>query len=91
VAGGYGQRGGAAGSAAALSDVAEGRAAGDVAGAPADAAGRAAPAAGAAVAGLEPCPVSGCKVVLPDGIRSTRGYRHLARAHVVGSADLTAS
>jgi len=64
-----------------------------VAGGPADAAGRAAPAAGAAaaVAGLEPCPVAGCKVVLPDGIRSTRGYPLLARAHVVGSADLTAS
>jgi len=93
AAGGSGQGGGAAGSSAGSSDAAAGGEAGDVPGAPGGAAGGAAPAAGAAVAaaGPEPCPVAGCTVVLPDGVRTTWGYTHLARAHVVESADLTAS
>jgi len=50
------------------------------------AAGSATPAA--ADAGPQTCPAKGCNVVLPDGVRSKRGYEHLARAHVVGEEDL---
>ena len=40
------------------------------------------PAAPAAEAAL--CPATGCTVVLPDGVRSRRGYALLRGAHVVG-------
>ena len=55
--------------------------AGDPAAAP-GAAPAGVPAAPAAEAAL--CPATGCTVVLPDGVRSRRGYAHLGGAHVVG-------
>jgi len=52
--------------------------------APAGAAAGGAAAAAAVAAGPYPCPVVGCTVVLPDGVRSTRGFAYLSRAHVLG-------